>query len=633
MIERSGIKFFMDLFREPITDVVVGFDFISGVNQNFVYPEKSVTFGLTGFLTGNLNNNFYTNSGYGNFDNNTVITFNRNIDFGEDYTFLFSYEKRRIGNEILFSSFVGNDMSNNAGFYVGINDANKIYFTYWNPVEGVFTFTYSKILADKNLILINRNSDSVSIGKFNNNIKNFELETFEIYRNVIKQSNNLSIGGVVQNNSLLDTKYNFSGLMDRFYLFKNVSLVYMDTIVSGLYASPTGAQGFTDTVCYETGSIIQSGYLTTGVTGSFLSGFLTGSYQITGTQQIQTGYCYQALTGYREEERGRFINNCGQEQIIYEKIPLSGEKCDYWFIESPASGWVPSTGYLRIQLTGFISGTTGILITGRICDSFFNLTGDVDFFVDQNYLESFSYSEASLLSNIKPEKDVLEIYKEPYNLNYLDYNQELRYNSLFENYFYLDKVFTIPNEILLFANGQVLIDSGYSLEMSGYDEVRKPNVDYFLTGDYIETDRNFNEKDFVFYDYFSGDFNAFIVTGHNSGESININFSNSFVYLNGQKLVSGIHYSGNILNLNLEKPNIIVTKQIPNLNYISGNFGTVELNTKFNNYCSQLYFNGIRQKLFNNYIENSKFDKISGTFNIIEFPDILYNNTEDYFNL
>jgi hypothetical protein len=621
MIERSGIKFFMDLFQEPITDAVIGFDFISGLNPNLVYPERSVTFGLTGFL--NNSQNFYINSGYGNFNGNTSITFNKNINFGDNYTFLFSYEKLRKGDEILFSSFTGETSIQKSGFYVGINDANKIYFTYWNPVEGAFTFTYSKILSDKNLILINRNNDGLSIGKYNNNKKEFELETFEIYRNVIQQSNILSIGG------------NFSGLMDRFYLLNNVSLIYIDTIVSGLYASPSGAQGFTETVCYQTGYTIESGYLTTGITGSFLSGFLTGEYKITGTQQIQTGYCYQAVTGYRNEERGQFIDNCGRQQIIYEKIPLTGEKCDYWFIESPASGWIPSTGFLRIDLTGFLSGITGVTITGLQCDSFFVVTGDVSYIIDKNYLKSFSYSEASLIFNVNSNKDIIEIYKEPFNLDYLDYNQPLRYNSLFQNYFYLDRVFNTPNEILLFANGQVLIDSGYRLEYSGYEEVRIPNFDYFLTGDYIETERNFGDRDFLFYDYFTGDFNAFIITGHTSGDPINIDFSNRFVYLNGQKLVSGVHYhtvSGHILNINLSGNNVIVTKKISNnLNYISGNIGTLSINNEFNNYCSQLYFNGVRQKLFNNYIENSKFDKISGTFNVVEFPDILYNNTNDFF--
>lgn len=629
-MDLSGIKFFLDIFQEPIDKVLIGFDFISGNNSNLVYPEKSVQFGLTGNL--NNANTFYQYYGTGFFDGNTIISFDQPINFNNNYTFLFSYEKQRAQDEILLSSFLGNSNDTYSGFYIGINDANKIYFRYWNPVEGAFTFTYSKILSDKNLVFLSRNSSTFSIGSFNNSLRIFDIENFDIYENAILQSDRLYIGGTNVTNNLNQNSSNFSGLMDRFYLINNLPLIYINTISSGFYASPISPQGYMEQTCFETGYNITSGYITTGITGTFIEEILTGSYEITGLQEVQTGYCYQGLTGYNVVQVGTFINNCGNQQIIYNKIPLSGEICEYWNIGVPSSGWVPRTEYQTVSLTGFISGDVDIRITGLECQSFFVKTGDFNYYINTGYLESLSYPEISLFFNINSPQDLIEIYNENFSTQDKKYNQLLRFNNILGNHFYIDEIIDGKNKILLFANGQCLIDSGYNIQNIGYEVIRSPNLDYFLTGNYIETKKAFTEQDYIYYDYFSGDFNAFPINQHSSGSIINADFNQSFVFLNGQKLVSGVHYINNILNLNIfPGSNYIIIKKTPNLNYTSGSAGTLKINKNYNHNCSQVYFNGIKQLIKNNYIENSRFDRISGNFNFKEGLDFIYNNSNDFF--
>ena len=66
------------------------------------------------------------------------------------------------------------------------------------------------------------------------------------------------------------------------------------------------------------------------------------------------------------------------------------------------------------------------------------------------------------------------------------------------------------------------------------------------------------------------------------------------------------------------------------LNSGTGNTSTIKLNDNFNHGCSQIYLNGIRQKINNNYVENSNFDLISGTFYEKQNLNIIYNNTDDF---
>jgi hypothetical protein len=78
--------------------------------------------------------------------------------------------------------------------------------------------------------------------------------------------------------------------------------------------------------------------------------------------------------------------------------------------------------------------------------------------------------------------------------------------------------------------------------------------------------------------------------------------------------------------------NFIFIKSVPNFNYYSGNNSTVRLlKQNLNKNSSQVYLNGIKQKIGNNYIENSDFDLFSGDFFENQNNYIIYNNTDDFF--
>ena len=153
----------------------------------------------------------------------------------------------------------------------------------------------------------------------------------------------------------------------------------------------------------------------------------------------------------------------------------------------------------------------------------------------------------------------------------------------------------------------------------------------------IETSQFFGVKDSLFYDYFTGNFYAF----KTSGNIINIpnNINNYWVFFNGQKLIQNRDYiltGQNQILLNPASENeesYIIFKETPNnFNYTSGNFNSLQFTGKYNHKCSQVYYNGIKQKIINNYIENANFDLISGNFK--GFKDgqfLIYNNTNNFF--
>jgi hypothetical protein len=639
---RTGMKYFIDLLSIDYQNIEAAFNFISGQNTNSpnsVYAESWATGSSSGVL--NQTGVFFQFRGTGHFNGSTYMNLSKPFTFDNNSAILFSYEKTNARDEIIMSSISGTNFNNYSGFCLGVNNANKLYFKYWNPVEGPFTFTFGKNLADKNLIILNKNNDDLTIGKFNNNLFDFELENFKFKNNAFRESNKLIIGGMPNSISWANSDTNnFSGYIDNFYIFKNTSFLYKNYYASGLVYSPTGAEGLTGENCFFTGYLSGSGFSFTGVTGYLNQPFLTTGTGVTGTiNRNITGSSYSGVTGYSNISLGFFNDGCGNTQEIFGQTPLSGLITITYTGAINLTGLIITTGYNQIPLSGPITGVEYVYITGQSCTPFFQITGNVLFNQDVNFLKSLSYSQISLLSEIKSGNHILEIYNEPYQTNKLNYNTNLQYsltnNNIYNNQFFDPNFDNIPSGILLYADKKLILNSGFNTINTGYNNYIIPIVDYYSTGNIVYTNKNYNESNQLFYDYFTGSSKIIKITGISAGTALaGENFDKSFIFINGTKLISGTGFlMPNIINITVPSgDNFIFIKKIPNFFYKSGNISTLDLNIKnLNNGCSQIFFTGIKQKLNQNYIENSIYDLLSGNFFESKNNFIIYDNTQDFF--
>jgi hypothetical protein len=634
----TGMKYFLDKVGISTSNVPAAFTFYSGQgfnNNSGVYPDSWATNSCSGLL--NNSGSFFNYSGTGFFNGTTIMKLNCPYTLDND-TILLSYQKLRTGDEILLSSVSGSSFSNYSGFCLGINHANKIYFKYWNPVEGVFTFTYSKELANKNLIILNRNNNIITIGNLNNNSREFETENFYIKNNTFQQSDQLFLGGMYPKIPWAnDNSSNFSGYVDDFFILKNAPLLYNKEYLSGIISVNSGFLGYYENNCYTTGYLTGSGFSTSGVTGYLTTTFTITTTGITGYQTGVSSYSYTGITGYDNISIGYYSDNCNNLVQIFNQVPLSGIITINSEFNFQLTGLIANTGYNQTPLTGKITGMNQVYITGQICNSIFIETGQTVMIINNDFLNTLSFSRVSLMSEMNKTFDIVEAYHEDYQIKFLDYNNNLIFDSLDDSFFsnkFIDNN-NLPSGLLLFLNGQLILDSGYFLQTIGYDSYVIPNIDYYRTGTQIYVDELIKQDDNIFYDYFTGDSEIIYLTGISSGSQlVGKNFNNKFIFINGHKLVSGITYTGtNTINMTIPSGNnFIFLKSIPTLNYSSGNSSTLNLvKSNLNKNCSQVYLNGIKQKIYENYIENSNFSLLSGDFYENKNNYIIYNNTDNFF--
>jgi hypothetical protein len=632
MIKYTGIQNVLESIEVNSENILAAFSFYHpNTFNNFVYPDDWAGNSCTGVLNQNIN--FYNFSGSGFFDgNNYMFLSGRNINLENSLVFL-SYQKQREGSEILLSSFEGNEITSYSGFTLGVNSANKLYLSYWNNVEGYFNFTFQNILSDKNLIFLYKDGPILSIGKYNNNNFDFEIESFDIFENVFIESNKFYLGGHPSRNIFNQKDLNFSGVIDKFFIINSNNIYNMKSeLAFGLYSNFSYIEENIAQICFPTGYFSGSGFLYSGTLETYLSGYEIITTGITGYQFISSGTTYSGLTGYESISIGFYTDNCGVSKELFIQNPLSGLIVIDNSFNQGLTGLISTTGYLEIINSGLLSGTEMIWVSGQSCNDIVSLVPSSNM-VDLNYLSSLSYKEISLLSDVKNE-DIIEIYSEPYQNTTLVYNKNLFYNSLNDTFFAEEPV---SKDILLFANGQSLINNGFELITNGYEIIKIANTDHFITGLDIEVNKNYNFEDFLFYDYLSGNSWGFENTGSIVNLPENIG-SNYWVFKNGQKLIFTRDYSlingGNSLSLfqtNADEVNKILLKIIPDtLIKVTGNLNSLNINNKFNHQSSQVYYNGLKQKINNNYIENSHFDLISGNFNENKDLDNIYNNTDDF---
>jgi hypothetical protein len=618
-------------------NVFTSFGFYSGnKNNNIIYPDEwAFPFSASGqLITQNPSSFYFTGSGF--FDGKTNIKIDKPFEIENSIIFC-SYTKQNNKDEILFSSITGNSFSNYSGYCLGVNEANKLYFKYWNPVEGPFTFVFNNIISDKNLIYIYKQFNILTIGKFNNNTFEFETETFSIFNNAFRDSNQLFLGGnTFSNNIPWVNANNFSGYIDKFYILKDTPSFYVNELGISLFSNPSFLSTGVEVNCVRTGVPTFSGFSYTGVTGIFPSGFTIQNTGITGFVNILSGFSYTGVTGFQQNIIGSYIDNCGIPVNIFQSTPLTGTITGNLNILSGLSGIITSTGILNINLTGTITGQTLIFITGEQCitGERFNLI--LDYTKDIPFLRSLSFSSISLLKDNLIAGDILEVLTENYSPNFLNYNLNLEKNSVDQYYF--NSNFYNSGDFLIFKNGQGLANNGLRVTTTGYDPIFEPIFDYYITGDKIYT-KDFDIIDNVFIDNITGEISSFLLTGSTLNLPFNATIHDKlFIFKNGQKLISGRDYvrvTNNIfglVNTPVNQENyLMVKKYYKNFNYTSGESGHMSLTGKFNHGCSQVYYNGIKQKLFNNYVENSDFDLISGNYYCNNSNLLILDNLDDFF--
>jgi hypothetical protein len=204
-----------------------------------------------------------------------------------------------------------------------------------------------------------------------------------------------------------------------------------------------------------------------------------------------------------------------------------------------------------------------------------------------------------------------------------------------------------PGKNLIFNNGKLLLESGWSSYVEGY--VTKYNLtgDIFLDGQIIRSNQLNKKTDTMIYDY-SSNINRsakLIPTFQGAGSSISNYFSpspNMQMFLNGLKLLKGIHYSDSNINIPIPASSVLIKV---NGDYVSSNFanytGYKNLFTlpttsgKFINTSSIVYKSGQRLKKSKDYIECSSLNLFSPECLTSENINLLHDSSivDNFWNI
>jgi hypothetical protein len=579
----------------------------TGVNENFLF---------SGEILPNIGD-FWQNSGRGYINNNYINIKNTNnlINF-QDFSFICVYENiGKTGATLLstvsqspieyFDGFgVPYNSVVNMGFEFGLTANNKLFFEFYD-FDGPQVFVSSFDLADKSSVFLNVANNAVFLGYYNfleNTIiaNNFNFNSQSIFN----PTGGLFIGKNPLSLNLYNYNKQFEGYIEQL-LFSSPSIYQyeIENINKSFISNYIPATEF-----YNETLLTGVTGVTTGEFGEeiLLTGFLYGiTGYTTGIIGIDTG----VVTGVEYIETGTYEDEFGNIEIGYEEVVLLGDV--------PITGFIPLSGILSLVESGTINENVNL---------------------ETNRFQEFGKNSINLLSNLNSEDLIdIQIITGIYNQDFIK-NFTSSYNNVSKNYVFQTLKSVSDNiNYLLFANG-LLTTSGSGINVGN---VYSSNI-LISGGDYIPTKKgeflfsNFDGSHNIYGDLLSG--NIFIENNfskNNSGILNTPNINNYQIFLNGQKLTSGVHYFNNdfeqlfeIFGEDISGKLILISNNF-NQN-ITGFDNFYNLNNFYTNY-SQIYKNGIRQTLNFDYIENGKFTLNNGRI-ILDIKNNLIYNNDSLFN-
>jgi hypothetical protein len=650
LVNSSGFKYYLESLGMSHSSIFAAYDFVSGsafANSHLDNPSWVTGTVSSGRINGN-SANFYQVNGSGLFNGSRSVSISGKVP-EDDFAFLFCYEKTRSGQEVLLSSAAGNDFSTASGLTVGINDANRLYMEYWNPVEGKFSLNYNKTISSKNLVFFQKSFGEFKLGVFDPIESSLDFSSSSYSQSSYRHSDMFKIAS--GSDSYWSKGDAFSGYFDDFYcLTGKMPEDYFLSLYSGFYSNQiSGGISGTNYFCENISTISGSGViLGTGVTGYLTEFTYSTGYVPTG--YFESGYIYfvgTGVTGYENKFIGNVQDACGFNNPVYARSPLTGN-----IYASGTTGiytglsQVITTTYTNRELTGILTGEVFVPIDVSVCSLSTGYYPN-SLYVDSGFISSLGFDGVYSFNN-RSSGDYFEAYFHTGSF-YNNINLKPTYDSMVFDY-------KIPQSDIgsgvntFFNNGHLLLESGWSSYQNGYTTLYNITGDIFLDNDIIRSN-GFNEiDDDLFYDHhfrFTGvpggapalpytPIINVLQTGWASGAAYTgfydplpfVIFPHLY-FLNGVKLLSGEDYTHTLasgLRFKFDIPeSSIMTRVVhffasspdissSNTVYNTGVNNLIKLNSgKFCNNSSQLYMNGLRQLIDNDYIEISKFDILSGS--------------------
>ncbi len=562
----TGINYFLDYLGLDTTNLAVFYTFTGVASNNL----PSVSYGKAAYsgqisgsvfdFTGVPNSGHFVSGNYVKISNVTAT------GLSGDATLMLVYEKPTTGGGVIFSSLTGTTFS--SGYILGINDANRLYFEYRDN-EGPVVVTSNKIYGQKNAVGVNISLNSVSFNYYDVNLKKLESENFTINSNYLLFSDQWYLGRTFSNYL---SPLPFTGYLDHFIYFnQTVSRNNMERLFSGIFSLPT-------TIPAVSGAVV-----TTGIT----------SYQLTFTGQTGINSFSDTFSGFSSLNTGY---DCGTYPV---------------FSTGALSGYL-SSGYAVSPVTGLITGYN--LITPAT-------TGLV---INSGYLSGFGMDFVSYMwdrSGTPQDATEIVVLTGVYNTSWLKQSstydnvvQEFATNSLYQS-----------GNLNVSLNGVYQVESGFISGGQYYNFAVSGLADFYILGDqFLYTNFFVSGVDVEFFDSAQQQNRGILLSTYDVSRALNSVgvspgvFLGKDVFLNGQKLLSGVDYqvSGTTVfsgstGITGITGHLTFVNKYTGWNLTTGTYDRYTTGSKFSRNTSVYYLNGIRIDP-SIYVEHSIVDLISG---------------------
>jgi hypothetical protein len=505
---------------------------------------------------------------------------------------------------------VSNTSGSLTGFYIGIDEANQLYLS----TSGYTKTLYSEI-KPRNLIFVNLgNNNTIEFGYFDPHSNEIisESATVPVIQNTF---NTLYLGGMLTYGLTTERITGFYGRLNNSILFnKPIGFAEASGCLECIFVTGSG----TGTPSVSTVQMpVITGYVFSGVSETYINGYLPTTGQVlTANNTIVNVVFPSGVTGSRQGSEIATVLTGMSTMVITGEIP--------WLF-SKGNEYNSLVAYTLQFKEGLVSGDTVEIYTFPRFNNFVNLIIE-----DQNFPSHSGFIQ--LIGNgLVETRDVDYIVQGNNVISGFYEDDSLRYDIL---------------------TGRSIITA-----FSGWWARAKTLMS---GGSFYPSSAQFNE---------TIDTGRIIITGI-TGSRIS---RYSDVYLNGQKLVSGVHYnmiddsvsgwfgSATGLNVVVLNPyflpdytgdftyhptggpatgfNSIEDSELAFLpNYAVYTRSYVELTgtmtlTGVTGFSEQIWVNGVRQREGYEYVRNYPCLMTSGNIDEPELPFNFYNNDSGYFNI